>query len=701
MKSTLKIFGLSRIASRIVFVFICCAMIPIGALSFFSYQNVTEQLYLQGQSRLQKAVKAFGMSLYERLLFIETDMRTIASFVNENQDAGSQIQMPAYKEHMKQRLKAVMLVSETGTKSMLFGTLENPPEPTFENCHNIRTGKTNIIKNSSSQKPRRIFMMRFLNTENPEAGWLLGEIQTEYLWGIGHFGSLPPLVDLTVLGHDKNVIVSSIQNPKNLIAKARHRIRRSSPAHFEWTSNGQVFLSNSWSLFLKPVFIIPEWTVIMSQSKSNMFDPILKFKQTFLLIVCMSILMVVFLSIVYIRKTLVPIQELKEATIRLADGDFHSKVNITSGDEVEELAKSFNSMASQLSIQFNTLKTINDISNTILSSLITDEIIDTVLNRIHDVFICDKVIVSIVNPRKKYSLQTHVEDNSKQSKKRIETSELVSEDYQLLFDNPGYLIFYVENETPNFIQGFLEDNITSFVVFPLSTEKALSGIITIGYSNRDHVNIGEILQYRQIADQVAVALSNARLIQELNELNVGTLTALARAVDAKSPWTGGHSERVTTLAMEIGKFLALDEEELAVLQRAALLHDIGKIGIPLKTLDKQEKLSDEEFRNIQTHTQKSARILEPIAAYSEVIPIVLQHHERYDGKGYPYGLSGETITLGARIISVCDVFDAMVSDRPYRKAWDREKVIEMIQEGSGTQFDPNIVDIFLKIIKSK
>ena len=195
-----------------------------------------------------------------------------------------------------------------------------------------------------------------------------------------------------------------------------------------------------------------------------------------------------------------------------------------------------------------------------------------------------------------------------------------------------------------------------------------------------------------------MALSNSKLIAELQEMNWGALQALARAVDAKSAWTAGHSERVAKLAFKMGKALNLSSDALEDLQRAAFLHDIGKIGVPVAVLDKTSKLDDEEFRLIKCHPDLGAKIIEPINAFSSLTPMIAQHHERYDGKGYPAGLAGENIHQGARILAVADVYDAISSDRPYRKGMLMEDVVALIQSEAGGQFDPVMVEALLKVI---
>jgi putative nucleotidyltransferase with HDIG domain len=187
--------------------------------------------------------------------------------------------------------------------------------------------------------------------------------------------------------------------------------------------------------------------------------------------------------------------------------------------------------------------------------------------------------------------------------------------------------------------------------------------------------------------------------KRLDRLNWGTLTALARAIDAKSEWTAGHSERVTKLALKIGGALGLDQEGLDNLHRAGLLHDIGKLGTPAELIDKSGRLTPEEQQIVNEHPKIGERILEPIEAYAEIIPIVRQHHEWFNGKGYPDGLAGEAINLGARILAVADVYDALSSERPYRAAMDPEQVLKIITENSGSHFDPVVVDAFFEAME--
>jgi len=186
-------------------------------------------------------------------------------------------------------------------------------------------------------------------------------------------------------------------------------------------------------------------------------------------------------------------------------------------------------------------------------------------------------------------------------------------------------------------------------------------------------------------------------IDALEQLDVGTLTALARAIDAKSAWTAGHSERVTQLALSIGRAMGLPAKSLEIMHRGGLLHDIGKIGTPATILDKPGKLEPEEMQIMRDHVKIGIRILEPISCFREALPMVAQHHEWFDGSGYPAGLAGESISSQARILAVADCYDAMVSDRPYRNGLPQQQALDILKQRSGTQFDPTVIEVFLRL----
>jgi len=191
----------------------------------------------------------------------------------------------------------------------------------------------------------------------------------------------------------------------------------------------------------------------------------------------------------------------------------------------------------------------------------------------------------------------------------------------------------------------------------------------------------------------------SKLTRRANQSLIEAVFAFAKTIELKDHYTGWHVERTVRYATEIAKRYGLSKPEVERVRRAAILHDLGKIGIPEKLLRKKSRLTKKEFKEIKQHSQIAIDIIRPIKFFHDVIPPILHHHERWDGKGYPTGLKREEIPVGARIISLADAYQALTSRRTYRKAYSKEKALKIIKKETGTKFDPKIVNVFLKMLK--
>ena len=190
-------------------------------------------------------------------------------------------------------------------------------------------------------------------------------------------------------------------------------------------------------------------------------------------------------------------------------------------------------------------------------------------------------------------------------------------------------------------------------------------------------------------------LQTARLYEDQAKMFLGTISSLIRALDAKDQYTRGHSDRVAALARQLALSIGVDEKTAERFHIAGLLHDVGKIGVPESVLCKPGRLTDDEFAFIMRHPEIGYRILDGVPGMEDLLPGVMHHHERYDGKGYPHGLAGEDIPLIARILCLADTFDAMSSNRAYRSAMTRETVLAEIEKCAGSQFDPELAPVFV------
>ncbi|MHB8174733.1 MAG: HD domain-containing phosphohydrolase [Nitrospirota bacterium] len=246
---------------------------------------------------------------------------------------------------------------------------------------------------------------------------------------------------------------------------------------------------------------------------------------------------------------------------------------------------------------------------------------------------------------------------------------------------------------------FRDAVIRSEIIVPIMSKGAALGLIRLGSRRVAGFTFDDTAMAEKLAYQIGIALENTRLIADLEDMLISTVQALSSAIDAKSHWTRGHSARVTDYAVRIGKELGFSEEETERLRLAGLLHDIGKIGITDSVLDKPGALTDEEYESVKKHCDRGAEILAPIKQFKDIIPCIRHHHERWDGMGYPLRLRGEEIPHAARILSVADFFDSFTADRPYRKARDKTLAVAEMKRCSGTQFDPRVVDAFLRVLE--
>ncbi len=230
--------------------------------------------------------------------------------------------------------------------------------------------------------------------------------------------------------------------------------------------------------------------------------------------------------------------------------------------------------------------------------------------------------------------------------------------------------------------------------------KSIGLLNIVRRANAGPVGDGAMRTIGMIAQQAAFAIDNARLYKDLQKTYIETVTALANAIEIRDPYTHGHTDRVKVLARAIGARMGWDEDRLAILWMGCTLHDIGKIGVPDSILSKPGPLTPDEFAVMKTHPEIGAKIIEGVPFLKAAIPYVYYHHERFNGTGYPTGAAGEEIPIEGRLLAIVDAFDAITSDRPYRRGQTIAAACEELRLFSGIQFDPMILDVFFQVLDS-
>jgi len=246
------------------------------------------------------------------------------------------------------------------------------------------------------------------------------------------------------------------------------------------------------------------------------------------------------------------------------------------------------------------------------------------------------------------------------------------------------------------VSGF---NTRDIICTPVKSKDKIIGVLEGINKNDGQFNDDDLKLINSLSNYVAVAIENARLYAELKQTFYDIAEVLAETIELRDTYTGGHTQRVRDFSVAIGENMELSKDEIENLKLAAILHDIGKIGVSDNILHKQGKLNEEELEKMNRHSLHGAELLYHIKKLKDVVPGIRGHHERYDGTGYPDKLKNGKIPLIARIIAVADTFDAMTTDRPYRKGLSREVAFAELKRLRGIQFDPDVIEAFLKLFQ--
>ncbi len=506
-------FFRSKVARRIFVLFIFCALVPISALAIISFSQVSELLDKQSKRQLHLTSKSLGVSIFERLSFLEEQLKVFSASITATPEYSTHSSVEKYGETLRKRFKGLALIADSGTYVHFFGSIQNPGERSAEEKQHIRSGKTIVLTRFSDDNLLNIFMMRAVDPQDPKQGILFGEINPKYLWGLSEYNTLPSMAELCVLDESDNVIFSTLPLSSSSLVKSAFKMSHSSLNQFDWKYDGRDYLAGFWTIFLEFSFFCPKWTVVLSLPKDYVYAPMAYFKKIFPLVILLSLLLVLLLSGILIRRTMRPIANLKDGTRRIAMRDFDSRVTVTSGDEFQDLAESFNEMAKELGRQFSALNTIEEIHRTILSTLDTKKIVNILLTRIHEVFNYDFASVTLLDSQNKNPGRTYFRLDKTEVVKLADGVEIAPQEAKELTDNRRILSVNTDTNLPGYLAQFASRGIKSFTSFPLVVKQELAGVMVLGSLDSSPPNDEALPQARLLADQVAIALSNARLTQ--------------------------------------------------------------------------------------------------------------------------------------------------------------------------------------------
>jgi diguanylate cyclase (GGDEF)-like protein len=548
----------------------------MAVLAVLSYRHVKQQLYRQSENRLQQANRALSQAIFERLLLLDATLKSIPPSAiiqlaaakrmpkvsgtprqpakpklgNRTQAASpdgrvamggilldrtprptAQTSSSSHRGALieaskaliagldllaRQRFVAVEFVGDDGKGIEVFGRLTRRPRLSARDSSDLRLGLPLISIVHGKDDRSRIYLLRRLARRGEVRGTFVGEVSPEYLWGSLDKSLPSPTTRVAVLDDSAHVLFGSSKSPippKKVMPQTVWTDRDTAKAK----AAPEFYLTASSFITLDAAFAAQPWTVIFSESKDEVLEPMVEFTNTFLVVLGLSSLAVLLLSLSQIRRSVLPLEELQKGTRRIAQRDFASRVTVTSRDEFEQLASSFNTMANQLGRQFNALATAAEIDRAVLSATDATAIVDTVLGRIRDVFPCSMVSVTLGVADGAKSVTSVIQDYEN-GHRHVERIGLRPADVQALLIGPEVFVLRTGESVPSYLAPLAELGANSFVVLPLSYQRQLSGIIALGERFDLLPSEEDRVQMRRLADQAAVALANARMLEQVREL---------------------------------------------------------------------------------------------------------------------------------------------------------------------------------------
>ncbi|MEW6746339.1 MAG: HD domain-containing phosphohydrolase [Planctomycetota bacterium] len=601
----------SKVALRIFLLFVVCALLPMSALAYLAFTQVTSQLTEQADQRLHQACKSVGMTLFERLRYLEADLKLIAASLGSAPEKDLEFVKRELGDRLQARFERLVLM-RPGASAPPVRPLDASEE------EHLQAGHSLLIEEPQPSQAT-LWLARALSASDLTRGRLYGEIDQGYLWGGDGF--VAPSHDLVIATADGTLLFSTLPDRAAHDQLALARSVPGSSGRFEWASGGETFLGRYWSLYIQPQFHT-EWVLTQSQARSAVLSPVENFRALFLRLTLLAFSLVILLSITQLRRSLVPIALLREATQRIATKDFGFRVRIKGRNELAELATSFNRMAESMESHVRSMGTLNRIGISLSSEKNVERLAQIILTGAKELTGAEGGALYLSVESKELqlamvdidplNLSTGIVPDQKlplceganerilatATARQCTTINIPDLEKDDRFDATGNPYFdQAQGYRPRSLLSVPMRNHENEVIGVLQLVNAREKYTrTIIPFSREAEHLAESL-----ASQAAVAFSTNELIESFKRLFDALAELIARAIDQKSPYTGDHCRRVPVLTMMLAdaacetqlgplKDFTLSAEERYELQIASLLHDCGKVVTPVHVVDKSTKL---------------------------------------------------------------------------------------------------------------
>ena len=659
-----------RVTRRTLLTILACGLVPVLVLAGIGYKAVSTSLVRNASARLAAETDAHASLVTDRVERLANVLHGSIDSVPLGNNG-----IPVRNLSSRAHFDAVLLETAQDRVTRSLGTMAARPTLSDAENESLRNGRPVLLVGARKNKHNTMFLVVSTGKDGPGFPRVWGHATIASALGDLDDGSAQK--DFCVYADGAPIYCRADGNVVPLGADV------ATPSGVMTSRvNGSTMLSAYGRLGADHGFGSTSWYLVMSSPQSAALAPLALMRTVMTFGLVITALVLVGISQLLSRRRVTPLVSLTSAVDQLRAGDYTARVEPTSADEFEALTDGFNQMARELERRFSTFDTMHRVDLALLEQHTAAAVSGTVSEGIPALL--NATAVAVVTARREDPLrwcgEVMAPDRLPQRIDVMVTRSVAS----ALRQTPDWFIVGASDPLPDYCAALTRRAGASVVIFPMMQFGRPFGVLAVALHPDVMATPRMLASARQIATQLALGMANAARLDDLELASNGALVALARAIDTASQWTERHSERVADLAVNIAKRVGLDEKLQMMLRRAALVHDIGKLRLPRALLDKTGELTDAESRAIQSHTVLGAEMLLSIPAFRDVMPLVQQHHELLDGSGYPNGLQAEKLSPAVRVLTVADVYDALVSDRPYREGLTPEGALGILRRGAGT-----------------
>ena len=629
----------SRVARRLFMLFLFSSLIPILTLGYLSYNTFTNKLLEQTQDHLHKVSKSIGYTVIERLDFLQAKLDHIAHRYLTHRKSATANTLFSLNEMDGQFFNALAIRSPSKKYIGIYNEIDEFPELSSKQLSHILNGNAVVAFSYYSTFQTKIMLVMAVNLHNDSnlPALMIGEINQNYLWEFENIVHHPAF---SCIATSKNEILNC-SNPgidsSPLISALK--TNNASSAMFNWSGNNMDYSGYYWTIFLEGKFATKPWMVVISQPRQEAQASIDSIKSIYPIVITLSFLMVLLLTTSQIRRILNPLLQLQSGTREIAGGNFSARVEVDSNDEFEDLAQSFNDMATRLDLQFKSLETMAEIDRIILSSTNKNYIVDTVLTRLKDIVPCEYIQLSIIQ---KDSLIVENDNNGSTHNEIIikNVIEIEEGESKLLLAHSRYMLIKATQFAPRYAREIVNRGVRSLVVFPIIIKESLYAIVVLGFKYTLKPDTLHLDHARELTDRIAVALSTASKEEKIYEqANFDSLTKLPNRtlihdrLDQAVQRSKRGGTQIATILIDLDRFKNINDSLGYTAGDQLLVEVATRLSSVVSDADTLGRLSGDEFvviisdiKYVSNSTSQITGIIDKILG-SIKTPFIIKNHE--------------------------------------------------------------------------